>query len=306
MSHPALGVDISKAHLDVFDPRDGRFHRLSNDASGLEALVALAPDAIVFEATGPYGEALEQAMSQAGVRLYRVNPRQAREFARASGVLAKTDRVDARLLSVMASQLRLPVHVPPAPGVQILRELHAYRHDLIEARKACLNQLERYRCGPLVRRLKARIAGLTRQIAVIDSEIAAHIEADHDLAGRARLIASEQGVGPVTTAALLALLPELGHLSRRPIAALAGLAPHAHESGTFRGKRRVWGGRARVREALYLAALSASRHHPRLKLTYNALRTAGKPPKLALIAIARKLLTILNAKLRTQTLEHSC
>ena len=306
MSHPALGVDISKAHLDVFDPRDGRFHRLSNDASGLEALVALAPDAIVFEATGPYGEALEQAMSQAGVRLYRVNPRQAREFARASGVLAKTDRVDARLLSVMASQIRLPVHVPPAPGVQILRELHAYRHDLVEARKACLNQLERYRCGPLVRRLKARIAGLTRQIAVIDREIAAHIEADHELAGRARLIASEQGVGPVTTAALLALLPELGHLSRRPIAALAGLAPHAHESGTFRGKRRVWGGRARVREALYLAALSASRHHPRLKLTYNALRTAGKPPKLALIAIARKLLTILNAKLRTQTLEHSC
>ena len=184
MSHPALGVDISKAHLDVFDPRDGRFHRLSNDASGLEALVALAPDAIVFEATGPYGEALEQAMSQAGVRLYRVNPRQAREFARASGVLAKTDRVDARLLSVMASQLRLPVHVPPAPGVQILRELHAYRHDLIEARKACLNQLERYRCGPLVRRRKARIAGLTRQIAVIDREIAAHIEADQPIIAR--------------------------------------------------------------------------------------------------------------------------
>lgn len=306
MSHPALGVDISKTHLDVFDPRDGCFHRLSNDAAGLDTLCLLAPPSIVFEATGPYGEALERAMSQAGVRMYRVNPRQAREFARASGVLAKTDRVDARLLSAMAGQISLPVHVPPAPGVQVLRELHAYRHDLVEARKACLNQLERYRCSPLVRRLKARIAGLTRQIVTMDKEIAVHIEADDTLAGRARLIASEPGVGPVTTAALLAFLPELGHLARRPIAALAGLAPHAHESGSFRGKRRVWGGRARVREALYLAALSASRHHPRLKQTYCAMRTAGKPPKLALIAIARKLLTILNAKLRKHDIQYSC
>lgn len=306
MSHPAFGVDISKTHLDVFDPQERRFHRFENTPAGLAALLSLRPEAIVFEATGPYGEALEQAMDEARVRLYRVNPRQAREFARATGQLAKTDRLDARILATMASQLSLPVYRPPSPPVRILRDLHAYRHDLLEARKACLNQLERYRHGSPVRRLKQRIAALTRQIASMDSEIAAHIETDDNLARRARLIASEPGVGPVTTTALLALLPELGRLTRRQAAALAGLAPLAHESGAFRGRRRIWGGRPRLREALYMAALSASRYHPRLRQVYAAMRDAGKPPKLALIAIARKLLTILNAKLRQTDIQHSC
>mgnify|MGYP006303307921 FL=1 len=306
MSHPAFGVDISKTHLDVFDPHQARYHRFENTPAGHGALVLLGPEALVFEATGPYSEAFEQAMHEAGIRLHRVNPRQAREFARATGQLAKTDRLDARILAAMASQMSLPVYRPPSPAVQLLRDLQAYRHDLLEARKACLNQLERYRHGSLRRRLKQRIAALTRQIASMDSEIAAHIKADDRLAARAQLIASEPGVGPVTTTSLLALLPELGTLTRRQAAALAGLAPLAHDSGAFRGTRRIWGGRARLREALYMAALSASRCHPRLRQVYKRMRDAGKPPKLALIAIARKLLTILNAKLKNTNPQHSC
>ena len=306
MSQPTLGVDISKAMLDVFDPRTSRFHRFPNDADGRQALIALAPDAVVFEATGPYSGPLERDLRNRGILQFRVNARQAREFARASGQLAKTDRIDARLLSVMADRIDLHPHCPPTPEVVILGELQAYRHDLLEARKACKNQLERYRDPGLIRRLKARIQSLSRQITAIDTQIADHINAHESLRTRAKVLASEQGVGPVTMTTLLAYLPELGQLNRRAIASLSGLAPHAHESGHFRGPRRIWGGRAHVRRALYMAALSASRYNDRLKEVYRNMIERGKPPKVALIALARKLITILNARLRNQLQKHSC
>lgn len=306
MSHPALGVDVSKTHLDVFDPRDERHHRIANDPSGLAALLSLKPSAVIFEATGPYADTLEQTLGAAGVALHRVNPRQAREFARATGQLAKTDRIDARVLASMAARLSPPVYIPPSPTVRLLRELHAYRDDLIAHRKACLNQLERYTHHALVRRLKRRIAALTRQVKDIDAQIAAHVASDPGLTHQARILQAEPGVGPATAATLMALLPELGRLKRRAIAALAGLAPQAHESGAFRGRRRIWGGRARVREALYMAALSASRFHPALSQTYQQMAANGKPRKLALIAIARKLLIRLNAKIKQAALQHSC
>ena len=186
------------------------------------------------------------------------------------------------------------------------RPHQAYRGDLVQARKTCLNQTERYRAPTLVARLKQRIADLTRQIRQIDADIEDHIAAEPDLAERARTLQDEPGVGAVTATTLIALLPELGALNRRAVASLAGLAPHAHDSGAFRGQHRIHGGRPGVRSALYMAALSAARHHPRLSASYQTLRKAGKPPKLALIAIARKLLTILNAKLRNQTHKHSC
>lgn len=312
MSHPPLGVDVSKHHLDVHDPQSGHHHRFVNTHQGHADLLALARSSahrrLIFEATGPYSLALEVRLAEAGLILHRVNPRQAREYARASGCLAKTDRVDARLLSQMGAQLDLPVYHPPSPAVRALRELQAYRRDLVEARKVCRNQRERY-CDPDLRRhLNRRITALSRQMKYLDDKIAAHIETDPDLSARARCLLQETGVGPVVTTTLLALLPELGSLKRRPIAALAGVAPHAHESGTYVGRRRIWGGRAQVRQALYLAALSASRHHPVLKQTYQTLLAKGKAKKTALIAIARKLLIRLNAKIRTltQLKQHSC
>lgn len=301
MSHLPLGVDVSKNHLDVFDPRTGRHHRFANTPAGQAHLLALEPPAIVFEATGPYTAGLELALSAGAVCLHRVNPRQARAFARATGQLAKTDRVDARGLALMGARLSLPVYVPPSPAVQRLRDLNAYRGDLLEARKACSNQLERYTDRSIRTQLKQRIAALTRQIQRIETETAAAINADTSLARRATCLQEEPGVGTVTAVTLLACLPELGQLKRRPIAALAGLAPHAHESGIYKGARRIWGGRADVRKALYMAALSASRHHPKLSQTYRNLLENGKPKRLALIAVARKLVTILNAKVRDMT-----
>lgn len=237
-----------------------------------------------------------------------MNPRQAREFARALGVLAKTDRVDARVLAEMGARLPLPRTAPSSPVRARLACLLRRRRQLVEMRKA--ERMRRHDAG--LAEIRAEIGRmiriLDRRIDALDAEIAAAIEGDPQTAARARLLRAVPGVGPTVLAVLLGELPELGLLCRRRIASLAGLAPHARESGlapharesgTWRGTRRIRGGRRRVREALHIAALSASRSVPAPKALRDRMRAAGKAPKTALIAVARQLLVMLNAIIRT-------
>jgi transposase len=239
-----------------------------------------------------------EALAEAGVAFARVNPRQAREFARASGRLAKTDRVDAAMLAEMGRALRLKPSPPRAQERVRLAELMARRDDLSDMRQREANRLKQARDAWVRKDIKAMLRVLERRLARIEAEISAQIEAHEVLARDAARLQSMPGIGPILAASLVARLPELGRLDRRAIASLAGLAPHACDSGVFRGKRRVWGGRAEVRRSLYLAGFIASRYDPRLRAFRTRLEAAGKPPKVAIVAVARKLLTILNAMFR--------
>lgn len=240
-------------------------------------------------------------MAAAGRPFVRVNPRQAREFARASGVLAKTDRVDARVLAEMAQRLDLPPSRPPEAARQRLQALILRRRQFVDVRKAEGQHLRTAADAMVAAGIRSLAGVLDAQIAALDHAIAGAITADAGLRATAQKLRAVPGVGPMTTAILLASLPELGQLDRRQIASLAGLAPLARDSGRSRGQRRIWGGRRRVREALYLAALSAARLVPTFARMRDRLRAAGKAPKTILIAIARRLLVVLNAMLRDGT-----
>jgi transposase len=294
-----LGVDIARDWIDVFVLSIGTSSRIATSdlrvfTRGLDNVL------VVFEATGGYERPLLEALEARGVSYVRVNPRQAREFARATGRLAKTDKVDACVLAHMGRALDLKPDVPLEPARRRLAELVARRDDLVKAATAETQRLAmakdvyvRQDIGHMLSLLKAR------KLA-IDAEINAAIRAIAELAEQQERLRSAPGIGPATAAVLLARLPELGHVDRRAIASLAGLAPHACDSGQRRGKRHVWGGRADVRRALYLAAFVASRFNPDLKAMRQRLQDAGKPLKVAIIAVARKLLTILNAMVRDQ------
>lgn len=293
-----VGIDIAKDHLDVFDSRTGRHERHRNDAASAARLaVAFAANGsfVLFEATGSYDRVLRRALEAAGVRFARVNPGRARDFARAAGALAKTDRIDARMLATMASAMRPEPDPVVDPQRERLAILHKRRDQLVATRSK-----ERTRRhgdhDPLVADSIARhLAWLDAEIDAIARAIADLIKATPALAATAGLLRSLPGIGPVNAATILALAPELGDRSPKQIAALAGLAPINRDSGTFRGKRSIGPGRKRLREALYLAAVTASRSRTRLAAFYRSLRDAGKPPKVALIALARKILVILNA-----------
>lgn len=301
MPQDVIGVDIAKDWIDVFFLSTGRAERVQMRAAGLRAFAARARGAlVVFEASGGYERPLAEALDAAGVVYARVNPRQAREFARATGRLAKTDRVDARMLAEMGRALA-PRPTPPADPDRVrLAALVGRRDDLGAMLQAEVTRLHQARDPSVRRDLQGMIAVLRRRIGKLEAEIAAVIGADEALSDRSRLLRTMPGVGPLLAARLLARLPELGRLDRRAIAKLAGLAPHACDSGRFRGRRRIWGGRAEVRRTLYLAGFIASRYDPVLKAFRRKLQEAGKPVKLAIIACARKLLTILNAMLRDQ------
>lgn len=302
--HPGfIGIDVSKHYLDVFDARGGRTLRYDNSATALAGLIAgWDRDAFVlFEATGVYDLALRRALGDAGIRFARVNPARARDFARAAGFLAKTDAVDARMLAAMAQCLSPQATAPACDGREQLARLNKRRDQLVATRQQERTRARECRDAVLHESIKAHLRWLDDAIAVLQDRIAALIADSAELASARRLMISVPGVGPVTAATLLALLPEIGQRSPKRIAALAGLAPFNNDSGLRRGQRTIKGGRRRVREALYMAAVSAARHSQRLRAAYQALRNAGKPAKLALIAIARKLLTILNAIVRDQT-----
>lgn len=292
-----IGVDVAKRWIDVFDPQEGH---VRVPTAELARFARQLPEGVlvVFEASGGYERALVAALQKAGVPSARVNPRQAREYARATGRLAKTDRVDACMLAEMGSALGLEATPSLGKAARRLAALVARRDDLVAMRVQEKNRLAQAHDPAVKADIRSMIALLDRRVAKADTAIADQIATDDALAARAERLRTAPGIGPVTAAVLTARLPELGHVDRRAIASLAGLAPHACDSGQMRGKRMIWGGRADVRRALYLAAFAASRCDPDLKAFRTRLTDAGKPHKLALIACARRLLERLNAIIR--------
>lgn len=295
-----IGCDLSRAFIDLCVDAGRTTARIENTETGIgEWIETLDASALlVFEATSGCDAFLMQALEARGISYARVNPRQAREFARALGVLAKTDRVDARVLAQMGQRLPLAITAPREPQRKRLADFLRRRKQLVEARKA--EKLRRHSAGQreLLCDIDSMIAILDRRIEKLDKQIALIIAESPDLAAQARLLSTVPGIGPTVLATLLGELPELGTLDRRRIASLAGLAPHARESGTWKGARRIWGGRRKVREALYIAALTATRRIPALIAMRDRMRAAGKAPKTILIAAGRQLLVILNAMMR--------
>lgn len=291
-----IGVDIAKGWIDTFTLSTLKHARLPATKQALARLARTAKGALVVcEASGGYERPLTEALAKAQVDCARVNPRQAREFARATGRLARNDRVDAALLARMGRALSLAPTPPVDPDRARLAELVARRDDLVASIGREKNRA-RTTADPWIAREIARLLRvLQAHLAAIEGQISAQIDACPALAEDQRRLTTVPGIGPALSAALIARLPELGHLDHRRIASLAGLAPHACDSGTRRGKRHIWGGRTDVRRTLYLAAFIASRHDPALRAFRNRLQDAGKPTKLAITACARKLLTILNA-----------
>jgi transposase len=303
-----VGIDVSKHHLDVFDGQVGAAARVANTAAGLAELAqewAQREAFVLFEATGRYDLDLRHALTAAGVRFARVNPARARDFARAAGFLAKTDAVDAQMLAAMAQCLQPP---PTEGGLAARERLAALnkRRDQLVANRQQERTRQRECTDPISRQsLAAHLAWLDAAIEAIQAQIAAAIAAEPELEHDRRLMSSVPGVGPVTAATLLALMPELGRRSSKQLAALAGLAPFNNDSGTRQGRRSIRGGRKRVRDALYVAAFIAARRASRFKTFFKALIDAGKPRKLAVIAVARKLLSVLNAILRDRQPFHA-
>lgn len=293
------GIDVSKAELEVAVGEQA--WTVSNDVAGIEALVDRlrkhSPELVVLEATGGHETAAVAALAEAGVPVVVANPRQVRDFARATGQLAKTDRIDARVLGLFAERVRPEVRPLPDEEAQELRALLARRRQLIEMMVAEKNRLKTAP-GAVARGIQRHIDWLKRQLKSVDSDLEGRIKKSSVWRAKDDLLRSVPGIGPVTSRTLIGELPELGTLNRRQIAALAGVAPLNRDSGTLRGKRMVWGGRRSVRVALYMAALTASQRNPVIREFYERLRARGKPPKVALTACMRKLLVILNAMAR--------
>lgn len=293
-----VGIDVSKATLDVAVLGDAMSRRFGNAPSGFRRLVdwlrALSPQVVVLEATGGYELAALEALHAAGVPVARVNPRQARDFAKATGQLAKTDRLDAQGLARMAAAVPLTPYRPPATWQKRLAEWQQRRHQLVGMLGSERQRLERL-TDPALRRLaEQHLKRLRAEIRTLEEGIARQLDEQPSLAPLRTL----KGVGPVLQATLACALPELGRLNGKAIAKLVGVAPLARDSGQWRGQRVVWGGRAQVRQTLYMAALTAMRHEPRLRDFYRALRERGKAGKVAIVAVMRKMLVILNARMR--------
>jgi transposase len=303
MSGPSfVGIDVSKARLAVHVLPGGAAFTVANDPGGLADLVprltALAPAAVVLEATGGLEAAAVAALAGAGLPVSAVNPRQARDFAKGFGLLAKTDAVDAAALALFAEKVRPRPRPLPDEQAQAFTALLVRRRQLLEMRVAEQNRLGAARTPAVRRNVRAHIDWLTGQLDRLEAELAAAVRASPVWRAKEDLLRGVPGVGPTVARTLLAELPELGTLSGKRVAALAGLAPFARDSGPRRGRRCVGGGRAGVRCALYRASLSAARYNPPLRAFYRRLRAAGKLAKVALVAVARKLLVILNAMLR--------
>jgi transposase len=298
-----VGIDVAKARLDVAVRPTGERWQAPNDEGGLaalvERLVPLAPTLVVLEATGGLERLAAAAVAEAGLPVAVVNPRQVRDFARAVGQLAKTDALDAALLARFGEAVRPPPRPLPDAAQQALAALLARRRQVVAMLTA-----ERQRLGaarpPVRARVQAHVHWLEREVAALDDDLGRTLRASPVWRAQEDLLRSVPGIGPVVALTLLAELPDLAALDRKRIAALAGLAPVACDSGTLRGKRLVWGGRGRVRAALYMAALVATRHNPVIRAFYQRLLRAGKAKKVALTACMRKLLTILNAILHAR------
>jgi transposase len=305
MTDPAIfvGVDISKAQLDIAIRPGGRFavaHDNAGVAQLLKQLRAVTPTLVVLEASGGMELPLTSALALAGWPVVVVNPRQVRDFAKATGQLAKTDAIDAEVLAQFAEAIRPEPRPLPDEQTQALAALVGRRHQLIEMLTAEKNRLASARHA-IRKNLRAHIAWLERALHRADTDLAEAIRQSPIWREKDDLLRSVPGIGPVATSTLLATLPELGTLTQKQIAALVGVAPLNRDSGTLRGRRTCWGGRAQVRAVLYMAALAATRFNPVMRAFYRRLCTAGKAKKVALVACMRKLLIILNAMMKHRT-----
>jgi transposase len=299
-----VGIDVSKDTLEVAVAPTSEGWTLAHDPVGIEALATrlkrLQPVLVVMEATGGLEEPLAAALAVAGVLLAVVNPRQVRDFARATGQLAKTDRIDARVLALFGERVQPPPRPVPDEQLQLLSALLTRRRQLVEMLTQEKNRRASARAA--VRpRLDAHIAWLEQELEDLNDQLRQRLRQSPIWREQDDLLRSVPGIGPVVSTTLLAELPELGQLNRKQIAALVGVAPLNQDSGKQRGRRRVWGGRAAVRAALYMGTLVATRYNPVIRAFYQHLLAQGKAKKVALVACMHKLLTILNAIIKHRT-----
>ena len=296
-----VGIDVSKARLDACRLPDGEAAEFAKDKAGLHRLLAWigdAVDCVAYEASGPYHFDLEQALLERGLPAARVNPWQARRFAEAAGRRVKTDRVDAAMLASMAALMPLRPTAPLEPAVRDLQRLQQAREALVRDRVATGNRLAACRLPLLRKQGRARLRQIEGQLEALDRAMSELLAGTPDLERKARILESIPGVSSITAAGLLAAVPELAELPPKALASLAGLAPVTRQSGTWQGRSSIRGGRFRLRRLLYMPALAASRCNPDLAAFYQRLIQAGKPPKVALVAVMRKLLLLAGALLR--------
>ncbi|TQV70628.1 IS110 family transposase [Denitrobaculum tricleocarpae] len=302
MIQTTIGIDISKDHLDTHRLADGTTRQFANCKAGHKALIKWLADTplarIVYEPTGRYHGQLESRLGEAGLPLVKVNPRRARRFAEAIGKLAKTDRADAATLAQMGEALKLQPQPATDKTLAKLKELQTARAALIKDRTAARNRQKNLAALLLKQQCKARLEQIHKDLAEIDQAIDDIITADPECTKRRDILVSIPGIAKLTAHAMLIHMPELGTLNQKQAASLAGLAPVTRQSGAWRGKAYIQGGRAILRQTLYMPALVATRFNPDLKAKYQQLIKAGKPPKLAITAIMRKLIITANALIR--------
>lgn len=299
-----IGLDVAKGSCEVAVLPGGEHWSNETESESLTALVhrcqALCPDLMVCEATGGYEVPVVSALAAANLPIVVVNARQVRDFAKAAGRLAKTDRIDAEVIAQFGQRLRPAVRPLPEPATRELQGWLARHRQLVEMLVAEQNRLG-LATGVVRADIQAHIAWLKQRLHDTDQHLREQLENSPVWRARDELLQSIPGVGPLTSASCLVQLPELGRLNRREIAALVGVAPFNRDSGTLQGRRTIWGGRAAVRRTLYMATLSAVRCNPVIRACYHRLTTLHKPPKVALVACMRKLLTIMNAMLKSHT-----
>ena len=297
MTDDSIGIDISKDKLDVHRLCDGAFAQFPNSQNGFRALVnwvgPVSPECVVYEATGAYHGAMERFLSEK-LPLVKVNPLQARRFAQSQGARAKTDNADAKMLAKMGAALELVPDRPQTKDHHIIRELQTARTGLVKAKVQARNQLAQQTLSLTQGLTRARIRQIEGQIRKIDAEIKTRLESCPKRKQALEIIKSIPGLGTVVASTVLIEMPEIGTLSNKATAALTGLAPFTRQSGQWNGRAFIQGGRKPLRDALYMPALVAIRHNPDLKRKYQVLKTAGKPSKVALVAIMRKLIQLAN------------
>jgi transposase len=304
-----LGIDLSKDYLDAYLLPQGRSWHVSNDPDALAEWIKQLPEGIslvVMEASGGLQNLPAAAFAKANLPVAIVNPKQVRDFTKASGQHAKTDAIDAQMIALFGVKMQPSPRQLPDEAQAMLAELLARRRQLVQNRVAELNRLKTAQAKTIRQNIEAHLEWLEQLLGKIDSDIDEQVRNSPMWLANEKLLTSVPGVGTTTARVLLAQLPELGRTPRRQLSALAGLAPYPRESGKWRGKRFVCAGRARLRASLYMAALTASRYNPVLSDFYCRLVDSGKPPKLALTAVMRRLLTILNAIIRDQKPWRNC
>lgn len=297
-----IGIDISKDTLDAYWLSNREHRQFCNDKAGVKALAFWAHEAgiarVIFESTGVYHRLIETGLAQHGISFSRVNPRQARRFCEGAGQLAKTDRVDAAMLAKMGALLELKADQPKSETLHDLKQLTTARQGLLKDRTAAKARLATTTHSLLSQQIKRRLRQIERDLTQVSEVINAIVAADEDLAARAEILTSIPGIATVTACAILTDLPELGQMTGKQAAKLAGLAPISRQSGKWQGKERIQGGRANVRRAIYLPAVVATRFNPDMKAKYQQLISTGKCKKLAITAVMRKLIVMANALIR--------